>query len=177
MASINGVSIKAFKKFRGHEGEELYQGNVYYNGKKLGFWSQDAHGGVCDNFEFDETVLNNESEKYKNYSGKVSEEDKKYYDITFFMIALSDLTIAEKQFKKGLKNGYHSLVKISGGGFETCWSTSMPASTEKEKDAVLKMYRDRFVDGFKKGTPKWAHEDIKVTVYGENDFTVEYPAA
>lgn len=40
MASINGVSIKAFKKFRGHEGEELYQGNVYYNGKKLGFWSQ-----------------------------------------------------------------------------------------------------------------------------------------
>ena len=57
MASINGVSIKAFKKFRGHEGEELYQGNVYYNGKKLGFWSQDAHGGICDNFEFDETVL------------------------------------------------------------------------------------------------------------------------
>ena len=59
MASINGVSIKAFKKFRGHEGEEPYQGNVYYNGKKLGFWSQDAHGGICDNFEFDETVLNN----------------------------------------------------------------------------------------------------------------------
>ena len=66
------------------------------------------------------------------------------------MIALSDLTIAEKQFKKGLKNGYHSLVKISGGGFETYWSTSMPASTEKEKDAVLKTYHDRFVDGFKK---------------------------
>lgn len=53
----------------------------------------------------------------------------------------------------------------------------MPASTEKEKDAILKAYHDRFVDGFKKGTPKWAHEDIKVTVYGENDFMVEYPAA
>lgn len=34
MASINGVTIRGLKKFYGHDGETLYQGNVYYNGKK-----------------------------------------------------------------------------------------------------------------------------------------------
>lgn len=177
MATINGVTIKSLKEFKGHEGEPCYQGNVYYRKKKLGFWSQDGHGAVCDIFEFDESALKDEVVRYRDFSGQVKEKNKEYFDTESFMFALVDLTIAEKQFKKGLKNGYHSLVKISGGGFETYWSTSMPASTEKEKDAVLKTYHDRFVDGFKKGTPKWAHEDIKVTVYGENDFTVEYPAA
>ena len=29
MASINGVSLKAVKTFRGHEGEPLAQANIY----------------------------------------------------------------------------------------------------------------------------------------------------
>ena len=37
MASINGVSIKGVKKFKDHEGLGIFCGNVYYNGKKLGF--------------------------------------------------------------------------------------------------------------------------------------------
>lgn len=40
MASINGLTIKGLKQFVGHEGETLFQGNLYLNGDKIGFWSQ-----------------------------------------------------------------------------------------------------------------------------------------
>ena len=66
MASINEIEIKSLKEFKGHEGEPLFQGNIYYKGKKLGFWSQDAHGGICDNFGFDERILNEEVKRFFN---------------------------------------------------------------------------------------------------------------
>ena len=46
MAKINGIELKNVKNFRGHEGEELVQGDVYYKGKKVGYYSQDAWGGM-----------------------------------------------------------------------------------------------------------------------------------
>ena len=52
MAKIKGIELKNVKEFRGHEGEILEQGDVYYKGKKVGFWSQDGWGG-CDNFNLD----------------------------------------------------------------------------------------------------------------------------
>ena len=56
MASLNGVTIRNLKGFNGHEGEPLFQGSVYLNGQKLGFWSQDAHGG-SDNYDFNTKAL------------------------------------------------------------------------------------------------------------------------
>lgn len=52
MAKIKGIELKNVKDFRGHEGEDLVQGDVYYKGKKVGFYSQDAWGGM-DNFNLD----------------------------------------------------------------------------------------------------------------------------
>ncbi len=45
MASIKGIELKNVKEFLGHEEETLVQGNVYYKGKKVGYYSQDAWGG------------------------------------------------------------------------------------------------------------------------------------
>ena len=45
MASINGLTVKAMKTFRDHEGCEIAQGNLYLGNKKIGFWSQDFMGG------------------------------------------------------------------------------------------------------------------------------------
>ena len=39
MAEIFGVTIKNRKEFRGHEGEPCTQGNIYQNGKKIGYYS------------------------------------------------------------------------------------------------------------------------------------------
>ena len=48
MAQINGVTVKALKTFYGHEGEPVFQGNLYLGNKKIGFWSQDARGAIVD---------------------------------------------------------------------------------------------------------------------------------
>lgn len=52
MAKIKGIELRNIKDFRGHEQEELTQGDVYYKGKKVGYYSQDAWGGM-DIFDID----------------------------------------------------------------------------------------------------------------------------
>ena len=56
MASIKGIELKNIKTFRGVEYPVNYQGNIYYNGKKLGFWSQDSWGGP-DSYDFNTDEL------------------------------------------------------------------------------------------------------------------------
>ncbi len=43
-----GSSIKAVKFFKGHDGEELVQGDLYFRNKKIAFVSQDARGGMLN---------------------------------------------------------------------------------------------------------------------------------
>lgn len=42
---IKDIQLKAIKTFRGHEGEELVQANVYFKNKKVGFYSDGDWGG------------------------------------------------------------------------------------------------------------------------------------
>jgi len=103
MASLNGVSIRNFKAFKGHEGEPLWQGSVYHNGRKLGFWSQDAHGG-CDNFDFNSKLLD-----YPTLAWKSALRGTKYYDylgVDSFMGVVSAIMDLEKEYKKAEKRGY-----------------------------------------------------------------------
>lgn len=54
MAKIFGFEIKSVKSFKSHDGYPIFQGNVYFKGKKIGSWSQDDWGGP-DRFDFDVT--------------------------------------------------------------------------------------------------------------------------
>lgn len=103
MASLNGVTIRNLKLYRGHEGEGLWQGSVYYNGKKLGFWSQDAHGG-CDNFDFDSKLLEVPTLAWK--SGLKGTKHYEYLNVDCFMGVVSALMELEKEYKKAEKKGY-----------------------------------------------------------------------
>lgn len=49
MASLYGVSIKNLKTFKDHEGMIAYQGDIWFNNKKLGLWSQDSWCGSDHN--------------------------------------------------------------------------------------------------------------------------------
>ena len=113
MAKINGVEIKALKTFRGHEGEAA-QGNVYVDGKKVGFWSQDAWGGP-DTFEGCEELVRERAEIFKEGCDKNSI----YYDFQsdpeVFMGHLLKLVDDEKEFKKAKKKGYGTLLLVSDG--------------------------------------------------------------
>ena len=48
MAKINGFELKGIKTFKGHEGEPCQQGNIYYKGKRVGWFSDDSWGGCMD---------------------------------------------------------------------------------------------------------------------------------
>ena len=42
---IPSLSIKSIKKYRGHDGMELLQGDLFINNKKVAFIGDDSHGG------------------------------------------------------------------------------------------------------------------------------------
>ena len=119
MASINGIEIKKLKTFRDHEGIPIAQGEIYYKGKNLGFWSQDAWGG-CDNYGFDKSVLNQEVEKYK-MSNLCEEQFRELTDLDILLYDLLTIIESEKSYKRGVKKGYTTFVEIKdfarSGGF------------------------------------------------------------
>lgn len=131
-ASINGVSIKNLEYFEGHEGG-CYQGNVYLDGKLLGFWSQDSWGGP-DNFDFNMFPVTERAKEYyrknpKPDSLKFFREKTKPEDLDFdnlpvrdvdTMIEVESLLLEEiaemanelKYYKKWSKDGYTVLAKL-----------------------------------------------------------------
>lgn len=165
MASINGIKITSLTTFRGHEGEPLYQGNISYKGKKLGFWSQDAHGAICDNFDFDESVLNEEVEKYKK-SDRVEEKYRKFTDISSLLADLAEIMEREKVYKKGAKKGYKSYVMTSDGYHICGYYTNTPVErieSESFHKDFMKTCKDKFFKDWKE----------EVTIYSDlKDFDI-----
>jgi hypothetical protein len=125
MASIKGISIKNIKTFRGREYPTNYQGNIYYNGKKMGFWSQDDWGGP-DRYDFDTTELNKVA---KEYYGEDS-----IYDLDCLIFEILRLVDYEKIYKKAVKAGYDSVVILSDGYAESY----IKVPREKNKDKIVK---------------------------------------
>lgn len=112
MAKMYGVEIKSMRTFIGHEGE-CAQGNVYYNGKLLGFWSQDAWGGP-DRFDFDEHLIDEAVEKYKLFLPKDNILFQ-FVDAACLLDEIVQLSYMEKKFKKYTAKGYHTVVKVDNG--------------------------------------------------------------
>ena len=118
MASIFGFEIKGLKTFRGRDGEGS-QGNIYYNGKKVGWYNNQANGGVTD-IDFD-----GGKEQYSKMMGLLKEAMRKYYErypLTepyadlepnedIFIDDLVCFTQDEKEFKKYQKDGYIGMAK------------------------------------------------------------------
>ena len=114
MAKINNIQIKNLKSFKDHEGAGIYQGDIWYKGKKLGEWSQDSWGGP-DNYHFSEAVLNNEVKAYKE-SDRVKDEDRGIYDLDILLSELIHLMLDEKEYKKAIKKGYKAYI-VAGDGY------------------------------------------------------------
>jgi len=47
-SAIAAYKVSGVKKFRGHEGEPLMQGNLCHGKTKVAWWSEDAHGGCMN---------------------------------------------------------------------------------------------------------------------------------
>lgn len=157
MANINGLTLKALKVFRGHEGEPLAQGNVYFNGKKLGFWSQDAWGGP-DRFDFDESLLDNLVEQYKK-SDKVEPKYKDIFNLSCLLYDLLCLIDDEKDYKKCVKAGFPILLITDLFGNCKEWFILNEAVLGKKVEEVKKSYKQ--------------NENLKIKVYKKlSDFEI-----
>lgn len=145
MASINGITIKGLKKFKDHEGAPCYQGTVYVDGMKMGWWSQDFHGGP-DIMDFDQSYLNKDVESYRN-SDLVDDEYREYTELDSLLCDVVELMATEKLYKKGLKDGYPVLLEATDGRLYVwrTWYRKMPEQAvidqfcrEKEKAAYVR---------------------------------------
>jgi len=144
MASIKGISVKKVVDFKGHEQEPLKQCDVYFKNKKIGWFSNDFHGG-CDIFDYERGVgidIQQEIEKrgkkyfeeidlskdyvFNEYYKKKGKTQKDYASelgcINLFINELLDLQQDEKEFKKMEKKSVNRVLvyfnKKNEGGVE-----------------------------------------------------------
>ena len=146
MASINGISVKKMTQFYGHEGESLYQGNLYLNNKKIGFWSQDSRGGP-DQFYMEGAY----SEKLLNAAVTSRNPDKAItggspadpyeipYDMDLLLYDYIKLTEDEKYFKKAVKGGYTGVLIATDGYHMAVWNLPESYTTLSDADLLEKM--------------------------------------
>lgn len=142
MASINGISVKGMTKFLGHEGETLFQGNLYLGGKKLGFWSQDAWGGP-DRFNLDERysekLLNDAIKKLNPHKRECfGSGDRSFaleYDLEIMLGDYIVLSLDEKEYKKAVKSGYAGTLVATDGYHISTWM--LPKSYVAMSDGAL----------------------------------------
>lgn len=109
MAKIKGVELKSITKFKGHEGETLVEGNIYLDGKKIGFFSQDVTGGDPQIDINDENNKNQFHERVIEYF-KNSKEPSFLHTPIIFLEELAQFSLLEKGYKQWVKKGYYALV-------------------------------------------------------------------
>lgn len=102
MAKIKGFELKNIVTYRGHEGEQLRQGNIYHNGKQVGFYRDGDYGSGSDI-----DVPKEIADLVKDYRLKdftlITGIDAVMYD-------LLDLIDDEKSYKKLVKKGAQAVA-------------------------------------------------------------------
>ena len=147
MASINGISVKNLKTFFGHEGETIYQGNVYLGKKKIGFWSQDSHGGCCQ-YAFEPGISGEMIDKQiaaLNPQKAIRGNDrsgKPYvieYDLDRLLEDIVDLMDDEKAYKSAAKGGYAGILISTDGYHSVTWNLPKEYTSMSDKDLLAVM--------------------------------------
>jgi glutaredoxin-related protein len=108
MAQIRGIAIKGLKEFKGHEGETLLQGDIYFKGKKVGYYSDDFRGGMAV-VDIDVKV---QHEMYQLSEGYETKYTNRLENLIYEVVMLTDL---EKTFTKAVKKGYVGIADVRGG--------------------------------------------------------------
>lgn len=185
MASINGITLKAVKMFRGHEGEPCYQGNVYVGTKKIGFWSQDSWGGY-DRFMFDkpynerklESIVKNlNKDKVKAHKLPNGNDFVYEYSLERLFTDLLVLQDDEKEFKRVIKNGSKAIMIVTDGYHQISWGLNENA-IDVPNEVLLKQF-NKFIEKEKKKAGffeenEW-HEHIVKIYRNLDDFNIGMP--
>ena len=148
MASIYGLTLKALKKFTGHDGEPCYQGNLYLGTKKIGFWTEDGRGG-SGIYRMDPPYREGKlNVRVKELHAIYHPEDTEYYDLDCLMQEIISLLDDEKFFKKAAKEGYAGTLTVSDGWHVITWK--MPKKDLEGTDAEVLARMEPEIETLKK---------------------------
>ena len=161
MASIFGFEIKGLKTFVGRDGMGS-QGNIYYNGKKVGWYNNQANGGATD-IDFD-----GGKEQYSKMMGLLKEAMRKYYEhypLTepyadlepnedIFIDDLVCFTQDEKEFKKYQKDGYIGMAVFQ-------------KRNEPYKEYTILFKREKAIEEFQKRP-----DIVRARIYTKDAFVI-----
>ena len=114
-ASIRGLEIRNMRRFLGHEQEELYQGNIYYTGKKVGWYSDDAWGGcsIIDVQKAHREIIENIA---KVYLAKKYPKEEFLWSADILLGEIIELTLNAKFFEKQQKTENKYVGEFSESG-------------------------------------------------------------
>lgn len=150
-ATINGIAIKGVKTRKGHEGEQLTEGNIYLGPKKIGSWYDNDFGGPTDicllqSYSLGKLndILSRLNPDRKTQYGSVSFS----YCLEFLISDLLELNDYEKRFKKSIKN-YAGLLVLTDGYHEFYWNI-LNEYKDLSKEKVLKEYESSIQETKKK---------------------------
>ena len=161
MASIFGFEIKGLKTFVGRDGMGS-QGNIYYNGKKVGWYNNQANGGATD-IDFD-----GGKEQYSKMMGLLKEAMRKYYErypLTepyadlepneeIFIDDLVCFAQDEKEFKKYQKDGYIGMAVFQ-------------KRNEPYKEYTILFKREKAIEEFQKRP-----DIVRARIYTKDAFVI-----
>lgn len=139
--SYLGIQIKNLKKYIGREGE-AYQGDVWYNGEKLGFWAQDGNGAICDTFRFNKHILLPALDKHQERTKQI------YASTECLMTAVVSHIQDYKQYKSMLKKGAKSMIVITDyyNMYVTCIGATMTDIREIQSKyyTEIEKYKEKY---------------------------------
>lgn len=123
MAKIKGWELKNIRTWEGREGEGA-QGDIYYKGKRVGWYNDSADGGPVDiNLHIDELQEQLDAD-VKAYFTVHPDPLCVQYDIEpdadIFFAELLSLIEKEKTYKKNAKKGFPvTVVEEEAGGWSS----------------------------------------------------------
>lgn len=172
--SIKDISVKNIKNFLGHEQEPLVQCDVYYQGKKVAFYSQDSWGGE-DRLDFDYDLPWEKRQELKGIFEKSAQDylqeridkgenvefyakNKEWYTASAFILDIIELNDISKNYNKVVKSGKDSMLVYTKDEFTLAYA-SWKSNLVYTFDYVIKQLK---ID----------KEQVKYFIQGEKDFVV-----
>lgn len=144
--NVNGFTLKAVKVFKGHEGEPCFQGNIYLDNKKVGYFSSSYTMGPMDIFfessEVEQRFTALVSAFFKVYpqgflfynapfmDNPATQEFAKVFDAEDLILELLAIDEAEKSFKKGQQRWCPLLIYTYGAKGTTGYGFTKHISKE-----------------------------------------------
>lgn len=147
MASIYGFTLKNMVYFQGRDfpGE---QGNIYYNGKKVGWYNEPGSGAPPD-IDFDgdfeqrrklRELLKDATERYYKAYPLTGEYADLPTDEELFMARLAEFIDDEKAYKRGAKKRLGCMVTYTDRITKKQYRLYLSSKTEMEKFIAADKY-------------------------------------